>query len=75
MLNKEQEINCKKWAGYIEEQEGSRLSQNKWCEENQVNYNNFRYWRQRLKKEIAVICDESADESSKTNEALNSPVF
>lgn len=27
----------------------------KWCEANQVNHHNFRYWRQRLKNEDSDI--------------------
>jgi hypothetical protein len=64
MLNSKKEKNREKWAGYIDTQESSGLPQKKWCEANQVNHHNFRYWRQRLKKEDtdlnqAVISEET----------------
>lgn len=55
MLSSEKEINRIEWARHIETQEGSGLSQRKWCEANQVNHHNFRYWRQRLKREDTNI--------------------
>ena len=51
------------WARHIETQEGSGLSQKKWCEANQVNPHNFRYWRQRLKKEAAKINQAEMNET------------
>lgn len=48
-------MNHEKWARYVDAQESSGLPQKKWCEANQVNHHNFRYWRQRLKKEDTDI--------------------
>ncbi len=38
----------KKWQEIIESQKKSGISQIKWCEENNVNIHNFRYWVSRL---------------------------
>jgi hypothetical protein len=55
MLNSDKEMNREKWSKYIQVQENSGISQRKWCEANQVNHHNFRYWRQRLKREDTNI--------------------
>ena len=68
MLNSEKEMNHEKWAGYVETQKSSGLPQKKWCAANQVNHHNFRYWRQRLKKESAVKEGDPTDKSAENVE-------
>ncbi len=33
------------WKNALQEQKASKLSQAKWCEQNNVNIHNFRYWK------------------------------
>lgn len=68
MLNNEKEMNHEKWAGYVDAQKSSGLPQKKWCAANQVNHHNFRYWRQRLKKESAVKEGDPTDKSAENVE-------
>ena len=45
----DRELNKHKWQTAIEKQRSSGLSQKQWCQENEVNLHNFRYWVRRLK--------------------------
>lgn len=46
-MNKE--LNQKKWQEIIDNQQSSGMTQKTWCEANDVNLHNFRYWVNRLK--------------------------
>ncbi len=37
------------WEQVIADQRNSGLTQSTWCEQNDVNIHNFRYWKNRLK--------------------------
>ncbi|SHJ99070.1 hypothetical protein SAMN02745975_03396, partial [Geosporobacter subterraneus DSM 17957] len=39
------------WEQVIADQRDSGLTQVKWCEQNDVNIHNFRYWKNRLKRD------------------------
>jgi hypothetical protein len=45
----DRELNKQKWQDAIENQRSSGLSQKQWCQENEINLHNFRYWVRRLK--------------------------
>jgi hypothetical protein len=36
------------WEERVSEQGSSGLTQQQWCEENNINLHNFRYWKRRL---------------------------
>lgn len=61
-------MNREKWSRCIEVQEHSGISQKKWCEANQVNHHNFRYWRQRLKNEDSDINQAVVSEPAESSE-------
>jgi len=42
------EENRQEWIDRIHEQQGSGLTQGKWCEANAVNIHNFKYWKSRI---------------------------
>lgn len=68
MVNSDKEMNREKWSRCIEVQEHSGISQKKWCEANQVNHHNFRYWRQRLKNEDSDINQAVVSEPAESSE-------
>lgn len=37
-----------KWQGLIEQQKQSDLSAERWCQQNQINFRMFRYWKAKL---------------------------
>lgn len=41
--------NSQYWEQVIADQTNSGLTQVKWCEQNDVNIHNFRYWKSRIK--------------------------
>lgn len=51
------EFNQKKWQEIIDHQRSSGLTQKLWCEANDINIHNFRYWVNRLK----VLASETDD--------------
>lgn len=42
--------NRQKWTEIISTQESSGMHQKSWCEANNINIHNFRYWKRRLKE-------------------------
>lgn len=44
------EKNRQKWSDIIDRQISSSQTQAVWCQENDVNIHNFRYWRRRLQE-------------------------
>lgn len=46
------ENNEEKWKDIIATQASSGLTQVKWCQDNDVNLRNFRYWKNRLYSNI-----------------------
>ena len=47
----DKKANQQYWKQVMEDQGGSGLTQAIWCERNNVNIHNFRYWKRRLKDE------------------------
>ncbi len=47
----DKKANQQYWKQVMEDQGSSGLTQAIWCERNNVNIHNFRYWKRRLKDE------------------------
>ncbi|MBM7562878.1 IS66 family insertion sequence element accessory protein TnpA [Fusibacter tunisiensis] len=43
--------NSEYWQQIVSDQTSSGLTQHEWCEQNNVNIHNFRYWKRRLVSE------------------------
>lgn len=43
--------NAEYWQQIVSDQNSSGLTQHVWCEQNNVNIHNFRYWKRRLVSE------------------------
>ena len=52
--------NSEYWKQVIKDQTSSGLVQVKWCEQNDVNIHNFRYWKNKIKR------DENSGQKSTT---------
>ena len=47
--------NSEYWQQVVLDQSSSGLTQHEWCEQNNVNIHNFRYWKRRLESEPKSI--------------------
>ena len=64
--------NREMWMKQVENQRNSGLPRKKWCEANNVNFNNLAYWIGRLKKESII---SETNETSWAKVVLNDNVI
>lgn len=75
--------NSEYWQQVVLDQSSSGLTQLEWCEQNNVNIHNFRYWKRRLESELnsnhavnqtetkwAIITHSEADIAAQTIKSL-----
>ena len=43
------------WLSYINQWNGSGLSQKAFCEQHHLSYSNFKYWRQKLQADVPKV--------------------
>lgn len=51
--------NSEYWQQVLSTQMSSELTQLEWCEQNDVNIHNFRYWKRRLSSQPETVADLS----------------
>ena len=61
---------CEEWEKLIDQWIGSGLSKKQWCNENNINVRQLRYWQRVLKREVTGQndSDNSGGQGCDTNE-------
>lgn len=68
------DYNLTLWANRIKECRASRLTVNKWCEQNNIGFKNYYYWMRKIKREAFDALPAERKEITSTTDSTV-PVF